>query len=183
MIRAKIPLPTLFLAITLTGCAHTIATDAGAIHERNSGYSLLDKLMNDEKDVGKIFIFKHADDSVGNLVREIGNFCGAASKELDDFAKADPQLRFDEPDLPKIEQKSRDLQASDDENALLFSSGTNFEKRLIFTQAQATNYARQLARALTDEETDPARKKFLENMATQCAEYHDRLMALLIVKS
>jgi hypothetical protein len=80
-----------------------------------------------------------------------------------------------------MEQKSRDLQASVDTHALLFSSGKQFEVRLIFTQAQAMDYAVQLSKALGEVETDPARKSFLANMVHRCTDFHDRLMNLLTV--
>ncbi|HTV48192.1 MAG TPA: hypothetical protein VMG59_07080 [Phycisphaerae bacterium] len=147
--------------------------------QHNEGYSLLYKLMSDESNVGQIFILQSANDSLVNLVRNIGATCQAAKNRMDDFARADPSLQYDVPDLPYLEEMGRNLQTSDDTNALLFSSGEEFEVRLIFTQAEAMNYATQLCRALGKEETDPTRKTFLTNLAHQCANYHDQLMQML----
>jgi hypothetical protein len=173
------------ILISLFGCAaEPQPVPVGdTLRQQNQGYSLLYQLMRDESDVGKIFLFKHADDSVGNLVREIGHFCQAAKKQMDDFQKADNNLIYITPDLPPIEQQGRDLQKDDDTKALLFSSGKDFELRILFTQAQAMNYATQLSRALASNESNAARKSFLENMTKQTRDYHDRLMKLLAPQS
>ncbi|MGA3066570.1 MAG: hypothetical protein ABSF29_06960 [Tepidisphaeraceae bacterium] len=173
-------LPVIFLA----GCAASTdhPADGGLIHRRNEGYSLLFKLMGDESDVGEIFFIKHADDSVGNLVREVGQTCKEAKAQLQAFAKTDDTVEFDEPDLPLIEQRSRKLTADWETRELLTSGEKDFELRLIFTQAQAMSYASELCKALYEIESDPSRKAFLSTLADRCDRLYDRLMALLTVK-
>jgi len=183
-----IKISTLILAIVLlAGCASTpspLATSGeGFVHQQNQGFSLLYKLMSDEKDVGKIFILKSADDSIKGLVKEIGDAAQSAKQRMDELAKADKEIAYDVPDLPYIEQRGRDLQAKDDEHDLLFSSGKEFELRLLFTQTQAMDYATQLCKSLDETEKNPSRKTFLENLAKQCGGFHDRLMKLLAVRS
>jgi uncharacterized protein YjgD (DUF1641 family) len=156
--------------------------DAAMFRNQDEGYSLLYQLMKDESDVKDIFLFKHADDSVGNLIREISNHCKAAKSEIDQFQLNDSQLDDEMPDLPKIEQDSRDLTRSDDTSNLLGSSGKEFELNLIFTQAQAMEYAKTLSKALAKNESNPDRKMFLTNLSDQCGQYHDRLMNLLTVQ-
>ena len=186
--RRLIKIATIILAAAfLTGCASTpsppATTGGGLVHQQNQGYSLLYKLMSDEKDVGKIFILKSADDSVKGLVKEIGAAAQSAKQRMDELAKTDKELAYDVTDLPYIEQRGRDLQAKDDEHALLFSSGKNFELTLLFTQAQAMDYATQLCKSLDETEKNPDRKTFLENLAKQCSGFHDRLMKMLAVQS
>jgi hypothetical protein len=152
------------------------------IRRQNEGYSLLYKLMSDNSDVGKIFILKHADESVGSLVKEVAGFCQDSKKQLDEFPKKDNHIEFDVADLPKIEQASRDLEASYDEKNLLGSSGKDFELKLLFTQAQAMGYASQLAFALEKQEVDPARKQFLGQVGARAEGYRIHLMNLLVVK-
>jgi hypothetical protein len=175
-------LTLLTVVLFLAACASTPdphPTGGGLIHERNQGYSLLYKLMSDESNVGKIFILKSASDPVKSLVKEIGGAAQGAKKQMDEFAKQDKQLEYDIADLPYIEQRQRDLEAKDDEKALLFSSGKEFEVRLIFTQAQATEYARQLSIGLAEKDDDPARKVFLNNLVKEFGDFHDRLMKML----
>ncbi len=172
----------LSLMFILSGCSSTPkppSANGGIFRQRNEGYSLLYKLMSDESDVGKIFIFKSADDRLGDLVREIGNFCQAAKKQMDEFPKSDNRVEYDVPDLPYAEQHSRDLQADDEAHALLTSSGKDFEQRLIFIQAEAMNYAAHISKGLAEHEDNPQRKDFLEKLSKQSFDYHARLMKLL----
>ena len=173
-------------AVALCGCSSTPkppSENGGLFRQHNEGYSLLYKLMKDESDVGEIFIIKSAEVPVKSLVKEIGDACQAAGKQMEEFPKLDNRIEYDVPDLPYMEQRSRDLQAGDDEKSLLTTSGKEFERRLIFTQAEATNYAMQLCKALDEKETDPGRKSFLENLAKQCGDFHEWLMNLLAVQS
>ena len=65
---------------------------------------------------------------------------------------------------------------------MLFSSGKEFELRLLFTQAQAMGYANHLSKAVLEKVDDPEQKSFLQNAEKQTSDYHDRLMGILIVK-
>ncbi len=152
-------------------------------HANNEGYSLLYNLMDDESNVSKILIIKRVDDSVAGPVKEIANACATATKQLDEYRKQDSSLNYSVTHLPAVESRSRDLQSAAERNRLLGSGGKEFELRLIFTQAEAMNYADTLCRALTEKEHNPARKEFLEHLATQCRGFHERLMKLLSVKS
>jgi hypothetical protein len=176
----------LLCPVVLAACASTDkppSANGGIFRQHNEGYSLLYKLMSDDSRVSGIFFLKHADESVGGLVKEIANFCDAAKKRMDEFPKSDRRIEFDVSDLPYMEQRSRDLQAKEDEKALLGSSGKEFELRLIYTQAQAMGYAVQLSDALAEQEDDPVRKSFLADVSRRCGAFHDSLMKLLAVKS
>jgi hypothetical protein len=102
---------------------------------------------------------------------------------MENFPKTEPPVEFDVPDLPPVEQESRDLDSSMEEKELLFSSGKTFELRLIYSQAQAMEYGEVLCKALAARETDPARKAFLTNLDKQCSDFRDRLLGLLTIKS
>jgi hypothetical protein len=147
--------------------------------QRNQGYSLLYKLMGDEAGVGDILIFKHADESVSGLVKEIGAACKDAESRMEEFRKADHGLSFDETGLPVVEAKSRELASKSETRALLGSSGKEFEVRLIVTQIEAMGYGEDLAEALEDRENDPRHKAFLKGLAEQCGGFRERLLKLL----
>jgi len=176
----------LICIIALAGCAafSTAPTDTGGlVRQRNEGFSLLYKLMSDESQVGNIFILKHADNSIRDLVTQIGSTCQTAKSRMFAFGKSDRSLDFDTTDLPDVEQKSRDLESADETKALLFSNGRPFEAELLFTQAEAMNYAADLSKALAAQEPDPARKDFLQKLSQRCADLHDQLMKHLTVQS
>jgi len=173
--------------VGLTACtsqnhAEQPTAGGGAVLAQSQGYSLLYKLMSDESDVSKILWIKSVSDGTKGLVKEIANASQDAKKQLEGFAKKDKSLQLDVPGLPAMEQRSRDLQAKEDENGLLGSKGEAFERHLLFTQAEATNYATQLARALLEKETNPERRAFLDEQAKKFADIHARTMNRLAVK-
>jgi hypothetical protein len=175
----------LLIIVSAAGCAATPkapSENGGMFRERNEGYSLLYKLMGDESKVGGIFIIKHADDSVGGLVKEIGAACTGAKKQMDGYPGLNIRIEYDVTDLPKVEQESRDLEAKTQEKNLLTSSGKTFELRLVFTQAEAMEYAKNLCDALIAREDNAQIKAFLTALSLQCAGFHQRLMDLLTVK-
>jgi hypothetical protein len=155
--------------------------NGGLIHERNEGYGLLYGLMTDESKVDGLLVIKHVDQPLGNLIKQIASTSKGAKGKLDSFkAEQDKsgrgQMVFDEPDLPKLEQASRDLERKRDTKNLLFTSGKDFQLNLIYTQAQATGYAANLSQAIADHEDDPARKDYLTKLGQQFAGYRDQLM-------
>jgi len=185
MRSTTLPLAVLLTALLLGGCSSERLPppdSGGMIHRQNEGYSLLYKLMTDESDVAKIFIFKHADDSVGNLVRRVAAAAQAAKRQLDEFQKRDPQLIFNADDLPPIEQRSRKIEADKDRDDLLMTSGPEFERNLIFTQAQATGYAASISTAIAEHEQNADRKKFLQDLSKTCLDLNKELMAMLAAK-
>jgi len=176
----------LVTALALTGCAESAkppSANGGIFRQKNEGYSILYKLMTQESDVAKIFIIKHASDQVGDVVKQVAATCQAAKAQMDEFPKKDKRVEYDVPDLPFIEQGSRDLAQKADTKALLGRSGKEFELELVFTQAQAMMYAHDVCEALASDEDDPLRKTFLTDLSTQCGRLADSLMQLLEVKS
>jgi hypothetical protein len=138
--------------------------------------------MGDESNVSKLLIIKHADEPVAGLVKEIAAAARAAKKQMDEFAKSDAGLTYDNTGLPEVEQASRDHTAKVDAKQLLTSSGKSFELHLVFTQAEATSYAAEIAAALEARDDNSARKTFLANLSKQFNQFHDRLMNSLTVQ-
>jgi hypothetical protein len=173
---------SLFLLL-LAACAPAQPPPDVSLAQRQSdGYGLLYNLMSDESQVGQIFSIKHADDSVGDLVRQVGDTCTAAKAKLEYFSRTDPEINLAVTNLPQIEQRSRDITASRTRNILLFSSGTQFETRLLFTQAQAMGYATALCDALREKERNLMRIEFLKTLSQESTDLHGRLMGMLTYK-
>jgi hypothetical protein len=171
--------------IFLLGCGSNSKPEehnGGAIHERNEGYGLLYQLMKDEGQVDSLLVIKHADEPLGSLVKKIAATSRAAKDKLDSFKTPESRIVFDEPDLPKLEQESRDLESKRDAKNLLLSGGKDFELNLIFTQAQAIGYGANLCEAIAKHEDDAGRKDFLTGLGQQFAEFRDQLMGMLAVK-
>ena len=81
--------------------------------------------------------------------------------------------------LPEIELKTRDAIESTMTKQLLTSSGTTFERRLLFTQAESMNYAAHLTAVLHDQGDNQLRKQFLATLSQKCTTLHDQVVDLL----
>src|SRR5829696_8030152 len=71
---------------------------------RNQGYSLLYKLMSDEKHVSKILVIKKEQSDVNDLVKKIAQVTGETAKELAALSKGDPHLHLNMDGLPIAEK-------------------------------------------------------------------------------
>jgi len=154
----------------LCGCAHLqtepasrppsapAARDASRIQLRNNAASLLHDLLDDEKNVGKVFIVKHGK-AVEPLVKLIAAAAETNEKELEQLARQDPALNLQALKLPAGERATRDAIAKSKEYDLLFSSGANFEFNLLLTQAEAQNYGWHLAKVAAENSADPQEVK------------------------
>ncbi len=148
--------------------------------DRSDGYALLYELAEDESAVDKILILKSASTNTTAMINEIAQNARKARQQLEAYAAADRHLRLGEKHLPLIEQKTRDDIGVATRNELLFSSGKNFELRLLFTQAQAMQYGAHLARVLRDHEDHSDRRDYLDAMAREWDELYRRVMGLLL---
>jgi len=164
------------------GQSSSPTSGGGLIHARYQGYSILYRLMSDEGNVDKILVVKSVDDPVKQLIKQIASTCSDAKTQLDNYQKQDGRSEFNVPDLPRIEQETRDLESKTDEKELLFSSGKTFQLRLILTQLQATRYGQLLCTALVQIEDDPQRKDFLTRLASNLGVYHDQLTDMIAAK-
>jgi len=170
-------------ALAVTGCATVqkvfppVAWQQARV--RNEGYSLLYQLLSQESDVAKILIIKHADRPVTAVINEIASTCGQAQHALELFYNNDRHLSFAMSHLPAIEQQTRAAIASTVTKQLLFSSGKTFADRLLFTQAEAMNYAAHLAQVLHKQEDNLDRQQFLATLAHRCTTLHDQVVELL----
>jgi hypothetical protein len=170
-------------ALAVTGCS-TIqkVLPTAAWHKarvRNEVYSLLYQLMSQDSDVAKILIIKHADSPVADVIKEIASACGQARKELDSFHENDRHLSLAMTNLPQVEQQTRAAIDSTVTKQLLTFSGKTFEHRLLFTQAEAMNYAAHLTNVLREQEDNANRKNFLATLSERCTSLHDKVIDLL----
>jgi hypothetical protein len=146
---------------------------------RNQGYSLLHKLLSDEKNLSKLLIIKKEQTDTGALLREISEVTGNAAGQLERFEKSDPHLHLKLPSLPMVEQEARDLISKADARELITKGGEKFEVRVLVTQADSLRYGAALAAAISNHEADAARKKFLAETGDRLEALHQKLIALL----
>jgi hypothetical protein len=155
------------------------ASEDARLAIRNQGYSLLYKLLNDEKDVSKLLIIKKEPSDAADLIKKIADISSEAAKQLQALAKADPHLHLDIDGLPVAEQETRDLIAKTHTKELLTKGGEKFELRFLLTQIEALTYGAHLAVVVQNHETDENRRKILANISQQYQDLHQALIDLM----
>jgi hypothetical protein len=128
------------------------------IQVRNNASSLLEQLLDEEKNVSKVLIIKHASREVSGLIKAISIAADDGAKRLKGLVQGDPALDLGRQDLPVGEKASRDAEGKTEEHKLLLSSGADFEFTLLLTQAQALNYGAHLAKVAADNSSDAEEK-------------------------
>lgn len=151
--------------------------------ERDEGYALLYDLLKQESGVADIFNVKSASDPVKNVVTDIAEASKQAVTKLENIARQDGFLNFDDTGLPKVEEQTRKKIAFATAGSLLLSRGETFEKQLLLTQAEATKYAHYLAVTLAEAEDKSAVRKQIQAIAEQFKKLNERVIAMLWVKS
>lgn len=130
------------------------SADVAKLRLRNNAASLLRDLLDEEKNVGKIFVIKHGED-VKPLVKLIAAAAEANEKDLLRLTNADTELNLQALDLPPGEKAARDAMAKSKEHDLLFTSGAQFQFNLLLTQADAQNYGWHLAKVAAENSSHP----------------------------
>ena len=126
---------------------------------RSNAAGLLYDLLEDEKNVGKVFVVKDADKQVVALVKLIAATASENETELTQLTNVDPGLNIKSLGLPPGETAARQAESKSEEYDLLFSAGANFEFNLLLTQAQAEDYGWHLAKVAAENSTLMSEKK------------------------
>jgi multidrug efflux pump subunit AcrA (membrane-fusion protein) len=152
---------------------HTEAADE-KIQIRNNASSLLEQLLDEEKNVSKVLIIKHGSRELSGLIKAISTAAADGAKRLKALAQDDPTLDLRRQELPVGEKACRDAISKTEEYDLLLSSGADFEFTLLLTQAQALNYGSHLAKVAANNSADPkevdallAMSRTLDQLLTQ----------------
>lgn len=149
---------------------------------RNNACALLDDLLGDEKNLGKILIVKRESPELKRLVKDISETASRGAKLLQSLAKNDPSLRLEDLGLPPGEQAARKAIARRTRYELLHASGVEFERRLLLTQVQALNYARHLAAVVAENEPQPAHAREFADLSAQFQHLHEQATTMLATK-
>ncbi len=147
---------------------------AAQIQLRSNAASLLFDLLEDEKEVSKIFVIKDGSQEVIGLIQLISATAVVHERELDQLAQVDPGLNFKTLGLPPGEMAARKAEAKSEEHDLLLSSGAEFEFNLLLTQAQAENYGSHLAKVAAENSTLPAEIKTFTDMSAAMLRLYEK---------
>lgn len=150
-----------------------------AVATRNQGYALLYSTIEDESRLDQTLIIKNPSPQVKDLLIAIAQFAGTAKQALQAHADADPSLDLKIDGLPAMETKTRKAISGSTTKQVLFSSGKEFEFTILLTQHEALNYITHLAAVLARQESNEARKTYLNSLAKESGILHARVIALL----
>jgi hypothetical protein len=153
-----------------------VATDHRTIAE---GYSLLYGVASQQKDTGKLLVVKEEPDAVDRFITELAGYASELSAELEDIAARYPALAVDTQFLPEVEVEARESRAAETRDALLSSSGTVFERRLLLAQLTALEYEQHIAKVMTGLEEVEERRAFWTRTEKRLGELRDKLERLL----
>jgi hypothetical protein len=149
---------------------------------RDEGYSLLYKLLADEKDVSKLLLIKKESAQIRDLIKEISRITGEAQKRLEKFASGNSQINLKLHSLPVAEEMTRDSIEKARAKALLRSRGAEFELQLLLSQLEALNYGEHLARFIINQESSSERAAFLKDLELKLRDLYSRGLAMLSLR-
>ncbi len=152
---------------------------AKKMEERNNAVSLLDQLLNDEKNVSMLLIIKEDRAELHALIKDISQAAEANQKQLQALAKADPSLDLKALALPAGEKATRDAIASTKTKELLLSSGPDFEFDLLLSQAEALSYGWHLAVIAANNSTNPEQVREFTVMSRMMEIQYKKVVALM----
>ena len=177
----------LFLMALFCGCTQTKHLEPGKaklpvdkkLETRNNAASLLYELLGSEKNVSKILIIKSNSESLGRLIKAISEQSADYQKRLDSLASNDVNLNLQTMELPPGEKATRAAVAKTEEHELLFSSGKEFEFKLLLTQAEALSYGGHLAFIAAENSSRPEEVHIFSLMSQNMNSLHDQVIVQL----
>jgi hypothetical protein len=169
--------------ILCCGCATqrspTQAKAGGTEGVGDHGYALLFDVLKDEKDVSKLLVVKRERPELRELIKEISETAGRASRQLETFVKSERSLDLTRLGLPTAEVETRAAIAKAKSKELLTESGKHFELKLLLSQSEALTYAAHLAETVAKSESNPARAGYLLQLAGSLHGLQRKVVAML----
>jgi len=172
--------------IILLGCisaSFTVARgdDKAARQEKlNGGYYLLRHLCDDEAQLPLLLDVKHAPDTIASFAIRVSMTAKESNSLLEQMQDSDPLLKFDQNPLPSIERDVRESIQDEKQHQLLFGTSDDaFVRALLVSQIEASNYGHNLAKVLSEQESDPKRVKGLAKISAKWLAIHTEAFRLL----
>ena len=149
------------------GCARGDGESARQ-EKLNGGYFLLHQLCENEAQLPLLLDVKHAPDHIEAFAIRISKTAKETNSVLEQMQDGDPALQFDRNPLPSIERDARASIQDEKQHQLLFGTSDDaFVRALLVSQIEASNYAHNLAKVLSEQENDPKRMKLLEKISAK----------------
>lgn len=169
--------------LVLGGCATTPVEQPPSASQKqrmlNEGYSMLYDAVSKQKQTDKLLLIKLESKEVKTVIGGLSDAAERIQKDLDEAAKRDPRLELRLQPLPEIEVEARKSANFERLKDLLGQTGKEFERLLLLTQSGALNAERHLAKTLSEKETDPHRKKLMQEVSRVFDDQYQKVVRLL----
>ena len=186
----------LFAAIVLVLLPFLISCDGVSVqpcleqensHPRDVGYSVLRKLLSDEKNVEafrivkNVITFQTTTDSTNTLIDDIASTSSSSLSDIDKLATLEPVIILDEPNPAQLGREILDALRVATASDLIMASRNDFEVYLILSQTQALRLISQLLKELRELDPNVKRQAWLEDLAVEYEDLYSRAVARLSV--
>ena len=153
------------------------------IQTRNNAMTLLNDLLNEEKNLSKILIIKRESSDLKRLVKDISETADNGAKMLKLLAKKDPTIQLATLGLPPGEVAARQAISKTKQHLLLHTKGAEFEFQLLLTQTEALSYGADLAMVAAAHEPQPERAQQFSQLSDQLKQLEERVLTRLRPKA
>jgi ribosomal protein L12E/L44/L45/RPP1/RPP2 len=154
----------------------------GLDDELEQGYALLYELVSTLQHINKVFLVKFESDDVQALTDDVSERLTKVTEKLESMAAGNPGFDLENTGTPKFAgetRKAMSLARVKSFAPLVGSTGTDFERTLLLTQAGQLNQARYLSEVLADAEANVDRQRFLMELNGEFDELYGRVDELL----
>ena len=180
--RGRFLLPLLLAAIGISA-SNTWGDDAsgyGSPNDEKVGFYLLTDVCRQETQVHLITWIKTTPPELIAFTQRISKTADESMATIDRLKKGDPTLVLDKNPLPAFEQRVRGSIRSDKQHQLLFGTkGPDFDKALLVTQIEASNYITNIAKDLAASDPDSDRAKTLSRLSAKWRSLREEAFRLL----
>ena len=168
------------LTIFPVSAANKSADKTADSKQQSGGYYLLHKVCEDESNVSMLMMVKHAPKEIETFANRISKTAKESTASLEHMQKGDETIQFEQSPLPQIELDVRESIHDDKEHQLLFgTSGPEFVRTFLVSQIEASTYAMNLAKVLSQKEKDADRIKALQHISAKWLTLRDEAYRFL----
>lgn len=155
------------LAIALASTTAQADTQPSPQRQLNYEYAKLHKAVSGLRLLDELLLIKLESDETEQLVEQIAAFGSRSKSELEDLARAHPEVSLDEDgrtDLARDASKRQQRDRLKSYAPLTGASGADFERMLLLGESAALYQMRFKVDAMADAETNEARRAYLLKM-------------------
>lgn len=157
------------IVVALIASAACADTPSGPTPQRqlNYEYAKLHKAVSGLRLLDELLLIKLESDETEQLVKQIAAFGSRSKSELEDLARAHPEVSLDDDgrtDLARDASKRQQRDRLKSYAPLTGASGADFERMLLLGESAALYQMRFKVDAMADAETNEARRAYLRKM-------------------